>query len=376
MSEFDEMPIKTMKSILEGRGISTKGMLERAELEKALRSSTPPEAAAGGGGGSAAEGGGGGAGAAKQKVVIERGDSPVRVVFLAERHYDDKCDSKNIRLITEFLLERKNVPAESVIFVSEGQGVNPCYQHLGIPAKQIIREYTPGSELPTFHYLQLFMLHTQQFEDTLDGYNPSSRRELTISSLSAANLLVRIPNNEGMNAIRQLIDLALAGNIPGYAALIMNLYQLIHDHAFNHEKPAEKQFLQGLTASMLANDGRFAYAFSDDGPLEKIFNKREKAIIAKMEERVKADNSISTIVIIFGRHHYKNFKTLLSSSSLFLLDDTLTNTTLKNGRNANNNRNARNARAAKIAEARAQAQRKRKTRRERQRKQSRKTNKK
>ena len=350
MSEFDEMPIKIMKLILEARGISTKGMLERPELEKALRNSTPAEA----------EGGGGGGAAAKQKVVIERGDSPVRVVFLAERHYDDKCDSKNIRLITEFLLERKNVPAESVIFVSEGDGVNPCYQQLGIPPENIIREYNPGSALPTFHYLQLFMLSTQEFEDTLDGYNPSSRRELTISSLSAANLLVRIPNNEGMNAIRQLIDLALAGDIPGYAALIMNLYQLIHDHAFNHEKPAEKQFLQGLTASMLANNGRFAYAFSDDGPLEKIFNKREKAIIAKMEERVKADNSISTILIIFGRHHYKNFKTLLSSSSLFLLDDTLSNTTLKNGRNANNNRNARNARAAKIAEARAQGQRKRK----------------
>lgn len=27
MSEFDEMPIKTMKSILKGRGISTEGML-------------------------------------------------------------------------------------------------------------------------------------------------------------------------------------------------------------------------------------------------------------------------------------------------------------------------------------------------------------
>ena len=358
---MSELPVKTIKSILEERGISTKGMLERAELEKALRNSTPAE----GGGGL---GGGGGGAAAKQKVVIKRGDSPVRVVFLAERHYDDKCDTKNIRLITEFLLERKNVPAESVIFVSEGQSVNPCYQKLGIPPEHIIIEYTPDTALPTFHYLQLFMLSTQQFEDTLDRHNPCSRRELMIASLSAANLLVRIPNNEGMNAIRQLIDLALAGDIPGYSGLIMHLYKLIHDHAFNHEKPAEKQFLQTLTTSMLENAGRFAYAISEDGPLEKIFNKREKAIVAKMEERVKADNSISTILLIFGRYHYKNFKKLFSSSSLFLLDDSLSNTTLKNGRNANNNRNAR---AAKIAEARAQGQRK--TRRERK---ARKTNKK
>jgi len=349
MSEFSEMSVKNIRLILKERGVSTQGMLERSELEQALRSSTPSSAAAGGGSAAAA---------APAREVIKRGDSPVRVVFLAERHYDQKCDTKNIRLITEFLLERKNVPAESVIFVSEGEKINPCYQHLGIPPENTIIEYTPGPSLPTFYYLQLFMLSTQEFEDTLDGYNPSSRRELTIASLSAANLLVRIPNNEGMNAIRQLIDLALAGDIPGYAGLIMHLYTLIHDHAFNHETPAEKQFLQGLTASMLANDGRFAYAFSDDGPLEKIFNKREKAIIAKMEQRVKADDSISTAVIIFGRYHYKNFKKLLASSPLFLLDDSLSNTTVKNGRNANNNNNNRQKRATKIAEARARNQRK------------------
>jgi hypothetical protein len=69
MSEFDEMPIKIMKSILEGRGISTKGMLERAELEKALRNSTPAEAAAGGGGGG---GGGGGAAGAEARAQGQR----------------------------------------------------------------------------------------------------------------------------------------------------------------------------------------------------------------------------------------------------------------------------------------------------------------
>ena len=56
MSEFDEMPIKIMKLILEARGISTKGMLERPELEKALRNSTPAEAEGGGGGGAAGGG--------------------------------------------------------------------------------------------------------------------------------------------------------------------------------------------------------------------------------------------------------------------------------------------------------------------------------
>jgi hypothetical protein len=349
MSEFSEMSVKNIRLILKERGISTEGMLERSELEQALRSSTPSSAAAGGGASAAAP----------ARQVIKRGDSPVRVLFLAERHYDDKCDVKNIRLITEFLLERKNVPAQSVIFISEGEKINPCYQHLGIPPEQMILEYIPGSRLPTFHYLQLFMLFTQQFEDTLDRYNPSSKRELMISALSAAHLLVRIPNNEGIQLIQQLIDLALEGNIPGYAAVIMRLYELINDHAFNGETPHEKEFLQGLVTSMLEHDGRFAYAISEDGPLEKIFNRREKAILAKMEERVKADDSISTVVIIFGRYHYKNFKKLLASSPLFLLDDSLSNTTIKNGRNANNNRNKR---ATKIAEARARGQRKRRKR--------------
>jgi len=345
MSEFSVMSVKNIRLILKERGISTQGMLERSELEQALRSSTPSPAAAGGGGSAAAP----------DEEVIRRGNSAVRVVFLAERHYDDKCDVKNIRLIKDFLNERKNVPASSVLFVSEGNKINPCYEGLGISPGQMILEYTPASGWPTFHYLQLFMLFTQQFEDTLDRHNPSSKRELMISALSAANILVKIPNNEGMRLIQQLIDLALEGNIPGYAALIMRLYELMLEHAFNGETPREKEFLQGLVRSMLEHNGRFAYALSEDGPLEKIFNRREKAILAKMEQRVRADDSISTVVIIFGRFHYKNFKKLLASSSLFLLDDSLSNTTLKNGRNANNNRNKR---ATKIAEARARGQRK------------------
>jgi hypothetical protein len=345
MSEFSEMSVKNIRLILKERGISTQGMLERSELEEALRSSTPSPAAAGGGG----------AAAAPAEEVIRRGNSAVRVVFLAERHYDDKCDVKNIRLIKDFLNERKNVPASSVLFVSEGNKINPCYEGLGIRPEQMILEYTSW---PTFHYLQLFMLSTQQFEDTLDRHNPSSKKELMITALSAANILVKIPNNEGMRLIQQLIDLASAGNIPGYAALIMRVYELILEHAFNGETPREKEFLQGLVRSMLEHNGRFAYALSENGPLEKIFNRREKAIIAKMEQRVKADDSISTVVIIFGRFHYKNFKKLLASSPLFLLDDSLSNITVSNGRNANNISNNRNKRATKIAEARARGQRK------------------
>jgi len=344
MSEFPEMSVKNIKLILKERGIPTQGMLERSELEQALRSSTPSPAA-----------GGGGAAPAPAEEVIKRGNSAVRVVFLAERHFDDKCDAKNIRLIKDFLNERKNVPASSVLFVSEGNKINPCYEGLGISPEQMILEYTSW---PTVHYLQLFMLFTQQFEDTLDGHNPYSKRELMIIASSAAHLLFRIPNNEGMKAIIQLIDLALEGNIQEYAGLIMHLYKLILEHAFNGESPSEKEFLQGLVISMLENNGRFAYAFSDDGPLEKIFNRREKAILAKMEERVKTDDSISTVVIIYGKYHYKNFKKLLASSPLFLLDDSLSNITVSNGRNANNINNNRNKRATKIAEARARGQRK------------------
>jgi len=87
MSEFSEMSVKNIRLILKERGISTQGMLERSELEQALRSSTPSPAAAGGGGASAAP----------NEEVIRRGNSAARGGFLAERHYEDKCGGKNIR---------------------------------------------------------------------------------------------------------------------------------------------------------------------------------------------------------------------------------------------------------------------------------------
>jgi len=339
-----KVSIANMKKILHKRGISTEGMLDKAEIEQALQNSNALAASIGAGGGG------------------QGPRNPVRVIVLAERHYSDECDVKNIRLLTEFLKERRNVPDETILFVSEGENVNPCYSSVGIPPSNVIVEYE-SPEKPTYHYFQLFMLYTEVFEQTVRDEIPHNKRELTSNGVSIKNFLLKVPDMKGIQSYIKLRDLCLMNNEPEYRKELLKLYQLLHDHAFNDETPEEKAFLQRLARSMIEHGGHFDYAYSAGGPLEEIYEKREKTVINKMKMRVEADPSITTVVIIFGKKHYNNFKRHFSQSPMFIMDDSLSNISIANSISMNNVNNAINERNRKIAIARGQ--RKRKTRRTR-----------
>ena len=300
------------------------------------------------------EGGGGGGGG---------GRAPVSVILLAENHYSSECHAKNRKLVTE-LLEKHKIPKETIVFVSEGDRINPCYLRLGIQPSNIIIEYEVSNK-PMYHYFQLFMFSFIMFESTISGVRPLKEEDFKHNGKLFSKMLRKIPEDAGMLSYIKLIHLSLVSNEPEYRKELLHLCELLHDHAFNDEVPNEKAFLQRLAMSIIEHNGEFEYADSPGGPLEEIDKKREKAVLDKMNVRVQGDPTITTVVIIFGKAHYRNLQKLLLQSQIFKMDKSLSNITTESWETANNENEDKNQRK----------QRKRKTQRKTRKRKGRKINK-
>jgi hypothetical protein len=65
----------------------------------------------------------------------------VNTIILAEHHEDMKCMIKNSKQLMSILVpEGVSLAKNKFLLVSEGRGINPCYEAFGLPVERTIQE--------------------------------------------------------------------------------------------------------------------------------------------------------------------------------------------------------------------------------------------
>jgi hypothetical protein len=256
----------------------------------------------------------------------------IRVIILTEEHYSEECKMKNRRLLGE-ILQRQNVPRESILFVSEGNHVNPCYEGLGIPEGNHILE-SDNPAVSNMYQLQMLMFVSETYEKML-SFQEVDMEMFKYMVRGFMPLLKKLP--EGAASFKKITsailikkgEMELQQKEEIYREHLLALYKLIHEHGFKDEPAELREFLQGIVQKIIKVNGKYS---SLHPIFDEIFDRREKNVLEKVTSRIQADPTISTVVIIFGGYHHSRFEKLFASSPLFLVDDSLSNTTVSNKR--------------------------------------------
>jgi hypothetical protein len=244
----------------------------------------------------------------------------VGVILLAEQHGSEKCAIKNVRIINTL---KKNAP--NILFVSEGRGINPCYSILGIHKvfpDNIIQEHS--SKQTTEEMLDKFILYT----DLIESIAISTDIEYTPSGIPInKKFILEITNMDGFREIldkcgaytiyQKALDFAEAKNLIEYRLHITEVYKLIRDAGLNDLPSEQKSILQGMLDDIIKNNGNFK---STNPILTYLANLREINIIKRVEEYIRKNPHITTVVIIFGAIHYARLNGLIEASPILQLD--------------------------------------------------------
>jgi hypothetical protein len=133
-------------------------------------------------------------------------------------------------------------------------------------------------------------------------------------------LLKRSP--DAYERYKQALDAMERRDVDEYFRAITDIYKDISiyglaENASLRASPDKMAELKALIRPIIAANGRFAATTE----LRRIIaNIRENNIIARVEERIRRQPSIRTVIIIFGKAHYNSFVELIRRSPLLTLD--------------------------------------------------------
>ena len=259
----------------------------------------------------------------------------IPVVLLGEMHEDVRCSLKNSSTLMDIMGINAGKPLgrHEFLLVSEGRGINPCYQALNLPSDRIILEYTSGQDKAEM--LDILLLMVFELMNVLEGMvnqgtgaaaGPGIPDSVTIEPrffMKRAKgywpLLQAVPN--GTTIYEQMVAAAFSRNEPQFYSLFNGIlaHLIISDYLNDVSMSAEiKHRLQSFIAT------RDDLQLIELGTLFRV--SRDADVIRRVEERARSENStLKVVVIIFGAMHYDNLITLIQRSGVLQVDPRSTN---------------------------------------------------
>ena len=261
----------------------------------------------------------------------------IPVVLLGEMHEDVQCTLQNISTLRNIMGTAAGRPLgrHDFLLVSEGRGINPCYQMLHLPENRIIKEYTcDQSKIEMFDKL---ILMTDLLMNVLEGKvkqctGAAAGRGIPDSVTIEPQffmkrakydgywlLLLEVPN--GTTIYEQMVHVAFSRNIPQFYQLFNTILVGLIDSGYLDDLSMSAEIKVRLQSFIATGDKR---RFIELGTLFRA--SRDADIIRRVEERARSENStLNVVVIIFGALHYDNLKTLIQRSGVLEVDPRSTN---------------------------------------------------
>jgi hypothetical protein len=250
----------------------------------------------------------------------------VDVILLAEQHGSEKCIIKNGIIIAKMLQTIPNIKKRDILFVSEGRDINDCYTVLQIDTRlpgNIIQEEDPTKQT-TEEMLSKLILTTQIIEYIAIragiNYSPSGiplNKEFVLQKTNIGGFRDLLDKCGAYTVYQKALDSAEAKNLTEYSLLITQVYQMIRDTGLNDLPSDQKSSLQDMLNDIIKNSGNYK---STKPIREYISNLRDINIIKRVEEYIRKNPHITTVVIIFGVLHYASLKALIEASPILQLD--------------------------------------------------------
>ena len=253
----------------------------------------------------------------------------IPVVLLGELHDDIQCSIENSLKLKAMGVDTPSRKHEFLL-VSEGRGVNPCYQALNLPRDRILVEHPFGQSKAEM--LDKLLLTTELLTNVLEGTvkqgtgaaaGPGIPDSVTIEPrffMQRAKhdgcwpLLQAVSNGTAM--YEQMVAAAFSRNNQQFYSLFDGILgYLIHSDYLNDVSMSAdiKRRLQSFIAT------RDDQQLIEIGTLFRL--SRDADIIRQVEERARSENStLRTVVIIFGALHYANFRRLIQQSAVLEFD--------------------------------------------------------
>jgi hypothetical protein len=274
----------------------------------------------------------------------------IPVVLLGERHNDSECTIENsLKLAKVMGLDGKSrmLTRGEFLLISEGRGVNPCYEALSLPRDRIIIEHSEGQS--KVEMMDKLILMTDLLIGVVEGTvkrGTGSEAAIGIPDMVTIGekffmsrakrdgywpLLQTVPN--GTDIYRQMVDAAFSRNESQFYSLYNNsiLSYLIGSDYLN-DVPMSDDIRRRVQSFIQTRDGVNLKQLSDLFRLS-----RDADIIRKVEERARSENStLNVVVIIFGAIHYDNLTRLISASDVLNFDSTRSSNIEYGGRKTKN----------------------------------------
>jgi hypothetical protein len=252
----------------------------------------------------------------------------VNTIILAEHHEDMKCMIKNSKQLMSILVpEGVSLAKNKFLLVSEGRGINPCYEALGLPVERTIQENIDARQ--TIEEMINKLLLQQQLifgvangklknGSTIPNTNVVISKEWFISRAlndGFKELLEMIDN--GIKLYNRMIDESLVtpSNLNAvnetFKEILTKIIGVLDEHLFRIEKD--------ILSKLIASNSHTKYENFLD-LLTYFRTKRDSNIIRRVEDRVRSEESVEVVIIIFGQIHFENLKSLIEQSDILKFD--------------------------------------------------------
>ena len=256
----------------------------------------------------------------------------IPVVLLGEMHADVQCGSKNALILMDVMgIKVKNpLHKPEFLLVSEGRGINPCYQALNLPSDRILVEHPFGQS--KIEMLDKLLLTIELLTNVLEGRVKQGTGAAAGHGIPDS---VTIEPQFFMNRAKHDGYWALLQAVPNGTTI----YEQMVTDAFSINEEQFYLLFNGILADLISSDYLNDVSMSDEikqrlqlfittrnlqqfKKLGTLFrSSRDADIIRQVEEKARSENStLKVIVIIFGALHYDNLRTLIQRSSVLEFD--------------------------------------------------------
>ena len=258
----------------------------------------------------------------------------IPIVLLGERHEDSECTLENTTKLSKVMgLDgiSSMLTKGDFLLISEGRGINPCYQLLRLPRDRIIIEHS-SREQSKVEMMDKLILMT----GLLTGVGEGSVKRGTGTEAArgipdtvtigekffmdkAKNdgywpLLQAVPN--GINIYKQMVDAAFARNQEEVYSMYNKILSYLTGSDYLNDVSMSDDIKRELNSFIQTRNHDKLNNIKDLYRLS-----RDANIIKRAEEQARRENStLKVIVIIFGALHYDNLRRLISESDVLEFD--------------------------------------------------------
>jgi len=273
----------------------------------------------------------------------------IPIVLLGERHNDSECTMENsLKLAKVMGLDGKSsmLTRGEFLLISEGRGVNPCYEALRLPRDRIIIEHSEGQS--KVEMMDKLILMTDLLIGVVKGTvkrGTGSKAAIGIPDMVTIGekffmnraehdgywpLLQAVPN--GTNIYKQMVDAAFSRNESQFYSLYNSILSYLIESDYLNDVPMSDDIKRELNSFIQTRNHEKLNRISELFRLS-----RDANIIKRVEERARSENStLKVVVIIFGAIHYDNLRRLISASDVLNFDSTRSSNIEYGGRKTRN----------------------------------------